>query len=796
MQSEQSIQMLQTAKENYLHQLNGPTNRLYDNLERKFKSFVDNHPKKILFNIPHPGPPEKYISKSSIESYFVEVQKNRVVSAGTIEKDIYALNLLAQRESSALAPDIRKGVAASVIQGVLEYVSSQKEMKLQEESRNLDPHEQNPYNVLNQEEVSRVMSQHLSSGNKWENGLTAWAITTVTLLRFDSASLLSLKNLLLIHDLPPFGIKTPHDGEEWKDISTSDTNVDGRMLGIIIPPKDQLKKNKKHQNLTAEGVGCYRHKRIERCACGILAFTFFTRVDTERGKISFLQDDHCPNYMQSWRDVKLFDLKYSTANDLYKKMLDNAGVPEWAKVTHMRYDYYIIYYCNVTLLADMLIIVHLDTKHRKVGCSYCTAQGLTPDEVKTMSKHKSDNFDKSYACQVSIPVCCCLAGFLPRKEEYFVPRAMIQIPQALTLEYLASILFPDYNTWRCEIESEHGDKSKGANHFFYKLLPFFVQCIVQDGIYWIQKFPRNPAVQLLLKRLDGVWPNQNYSVWAREKRHECKEIIKVPEDSRNMEKEKLAIELGKARVANEYAIEEKQKLIGDIEYLRSLNNQILSRLNFLRESNICASLSSNNNTAISTGQSLVSVLTPRLLPQQHLQENQQVQEQQQQQEQHHQPQLPQQEQPQAQQQLMHLRSFESKMVPTVESLNSYKTVQNLVEHYYDHAHHLVDTTKESEIIGCQARKMTFSKIKRIHRRVDDKMVELKGSMENAKKLGTIMSRGGVMVAKVEAAQYIDIHERNNLSLHKYEQYLNSDGAFGGRYRGVGRKRKQHNTATT
>jgi uncharacterized protein YqkB len=145
---------------------------------------------------------------------------------------------------------------------------------------------------------------------------------------------------LLIHDLPPFGIRTPQDSEDWRDMSTSDgRNVDGRMLGIIIPPNDQKKKNRKHQTLKTEGVGCYRHKRIERCACGILAFTFFTRVDSKRGKISFLHDNHCPNYVKAWKDIKLFDLKYTTANDLYKKMLDNAGVPEWAKVTHMRYDF-------------------------------------------------------------------------------------------------------------------------------------------------------------------------------------------------------------------------------------------------------------------------------------------------------------------------------------------------------------------------------------------------------------------------------------------------------------------------
>jgi hypothetical protein len=91
--------------------------------------------------------------------------------------------------------------------------------------------------------------------------------------------------------------------------------------------------------------------------------------------------------------------------------------------------------------------------------------------------------------------------------------------------------------------------------------------------------------------------------------------------------------------------------------------------------------------------------------------------------------------------------------------------------------------------------MTYSKIKRIHRRVDDKMIELEGSMENATKKGKVASNGGVLVAKVEAAQYIDVHERKDMSLNKYEKYLNSDRAFGGRYQGVERKRKQKNIST-
>lgn len=425
---------------------------------------------------------------------------------------------------------------------------------------------------------------------------------------------------------------------------------------------------------------------------------------------------------------------------------------------------------------------------------------MTPDEVKSMSKHKVDNFDRSYACQVSIPVCCCLAGFLPKKEEYYVPRATIEIPQTLSLEHLTAILFPDYTEWKGEIESEHGDKSKGAEHFFYEIIPFFVQCIIQDGIYWIQKFPRNPAVQLLLKRLDGKWPEQNYSMWARDKRRECKEKMKVWEDSRNLEKEKLVHELGKARVAAETALEEKRKLGEEIAHLRTVNHQILQCLQSLQEKYI--TLSSVSNNSFTAQQSSLDSVEQEQLPRLQMllqqddnqEEQQQLLRQQQPQQQEQQQQQEQLQQPQ-QQQLQHLRSFESRLVPTVESLNSYKTVRNLVEHYYDHAHHLLATTKESDIIGCRAQKMTYSKIKRIHKRVDDKMIELEGSLENAKKKGTMTSRGGVLVAKVEAAQYIDVHERKDLSLNKYDKYLNSDRAFGGRYRGVECKRKQNNIST-
>jgi hypothetical protein len=66
-----------------------------------------------------------------------------------------------------------------------------------------------------------------------------------------------------------------------------------------------------------------------------------------------------------------------------------AGVPEWAKVTHMR---------DATTFTT-------------------PAQGHSPNMVETISKHKAAVFLQSYLCALLIPVCVCLAGFLPNGKK-------------------------------------------------------------------------------------------------------------------------------------------------------------------------------------------------------------------------------------------------------------------------------------------------------------------------------------------------------------------------------------------
>ena len=94
-----------------------------------------------------------------------------------------------------------------------------------------------------------------------------------------------LNRLKLQHDLPPQGIETPHDTEAWGSVSG---NSDGKVLGIVIPPSDQIKKNSFKDNLRSEIVGGYRHKRYERCYHGILGFVLLERLNEGR-EISFLR---------------------------------------------------------------------------------------------------------------------------------------------------------------------------------------------------------------------------------------------------------------------------------------------------------------------------------------------------------------------------------------------------------------------------------------------------------------------------------------------------------------------------
>jgi hypothetical protein len=160
----------------------------------------------------------------------------------------------------------------------------------------------------------------------------------------------------------------------------------------------------------------------------------------------------------------------------------------------------------------------------------CTAQGLSGQQVKTLTKHKQDVFDKDYLCELCIKIMTTIAGFLPDEDhdKYYVPRAASGLPGRLTPEEIANVLFPNLASWREEYLSRNGDKSDSTKEFLYSVIVYLSEIICQDGVLWVH----NPAVTELTRLLDGRTGRENYLHWAQRKFDDIKREIKTIKSSK------------------------------------------------------------------------------------------------------------------------------------------------------------------------------------------------------------------------------------------------------------------------
>ena len=83
------------------------------------------------------------------------------------------------------------------------------------------------------------------------------------------------------------------------------------------------------------------------------------------------------------------------------------------------------------------------------------------------------------------------------KREYFVSRTLIPLDH--DIEWYCNRLLPNYRRWRWERNTRaYGDKSTCCDTFLNNIIPYFVEVLVQDGIYFVKDFPKHP-MSLLLK---------------------------------------------------------------------------------------------------------------------------------------------------------------------------------------------------------------------------------------------------------------------------------------------------------
>jgi hypothetical protein len=107
-----------------------------------------------------------------------------------------------------------------------------------------------------------------------------------------------------------------------------------------------------------------------------------------------------------------------------------------------------------------------------------------------------------------------MAGFA-KEELYFIARMSLDMPN--DINELSEALLPELKKWREQAKKRGGDHSDCADNFLNEVIPYLVEVLIQDGIYFIVDFPQHPVSQIL-KSLPG------YDTWAVQARARCDQI--------------------------------------------------------------------------------------------------------------------------------------------------------------------------------------------------------------------------------------------------------------------------------
>ena len=218
------------------------------------------------------------------------------------------------------------------------------------------------------------------------------------------------------------------------------------------------------------------------------------------------------------------------------------------------------------------------------------------------------------------------------------------------------------------------------------MIPFLTECILQDGVFWIHKFPRNSAVQLLLGRLQGKWPDEDYSTWARKKREEIAIVANKNDNKAKAQQPHASTQFNGAQC--------DETTLGGLRDVNSNNKDLIQlqreQIAILKQQLLQARQVQNNIPVVASPPGPVD------------QNDHSVQNE--------------------NRSYTYLPEYDNRRKPVVQTLGTYCTIKRLVEAWNVHNHDLVDNAKQPDVEGCECKnaKMMFSKIKRS---IEESMIE-------------------------------------------------------------------------
>ena len=227
----------------------------------------------------------------------------------------------------------------------------------------------------------------------------------------------------------------------------------------------------KERHSVDQQVGVQPHRDYRRCAVFATAVLVILKLRTLDSEINFFAG--APRKPASWWHIPLNQYStYSEESNATRQVLVQAGLFEkFAKVTH----------------------------HRTMCVQYGGSQGLTSEQISTVTKHKQDKLHTAYMPEVEEETLKVMSGF-KKWEHRYVKAEHVQFPgrdQEAYLRLGIRFLIPEYDRYLSEQSSTRGDKSTAAENFLLHVLPYFCRRILQCGYWFIEEYPLHHLTQIL-----------------------------------------------------------------------------------------------------------------------------------------------------------------------------------------------------------------------------------------------------------------------------------------------------------
>jgi hypothetical protein len=274
-------------------------------------------------------------------------------------------------------------------------------------------------------------------------------------------------------------------GASARTFQLCDLNVSVCYGPEETPPRNRtllliLRQGTRHKEKSTidKSVGVQRHKDYRQCAVFATGVLVIKQLQALGTSISFTQ--HNKKQDANWWGCSLNN--YSDLNEHsgpMKEVFAKTGVDPNCKITH----------------------------HRLQAVLLGASKGLDDRQISTYTKHKTDKLSVSYLPDCERTALKVMSGFSLTDVRY-VKEEHVTFPSlngfsSKYVEQFTEYLIPEYKEYVAQANSAPAlaDTSLCCKTFLGSVLPFLVETVLQNGIFFIRDYPTNEFALILKVRM-------------------------------------------------------------------------------------------------------------------------------------------------------------------------------------------------------------------------------------------------------------------------------------------------------